>query len=403
MFRTIAYYSLQPVSAVRRGGSMLIAGGAMLTRVARIAACLLLFLSPAAGVRADKARPGLVQFSNGEVIEGKISLAPGKKLRIHDGDSFSMLTPEHVREIRFFPDKEKMERKWRFPEAGKTRKERFGKPYPVRYIHADVLLKGARRVSGHLYTTAIYVEGAERTHKVVLRAKQRGGEGTRFEDLVYPVRIAFMKPASETAGDIRLSVDVDGGSEAVTVCALTYVSLVRLEGRKTGKKNEFLLPSALGSAVFVAVKREHTVWVGWPGAADTRAASAVAEALDNVRDFFDEIELLGVCREGDANNIYSLLMLSRKGKTTLHATRTQPWRLGLWRWKEGEDGRLMLAGRNHFFRGITSRKNGETPWKRGKADQRVDDPSENVIPVVRLSPKMWNLALEDGIVVEIDE
>ena len=50
-----------------------------------------------------------------------------------------------VREIRLAPEREEMDRNWRFKEAGQTAKEYFGDPYPVRALNgADGAICAAR-------------------------------------------------------------------------------------------------------------------------------------------------------------------------------------------------------------------------------------------------------------------
>jgi hypothetical protein len=93
-----------------------------------------------------------------------------------------------------------------------------------------------------------------------------------------------------------------------------------------------------------------------------------------VRDFFDGRKLLGVWRDEATGELYTLAMLTRQGQTSLDAERSQPWRLEVFRWKEGEDQRLLLAGRGFFFRGILAK--GVPP------------------PPVRLSKELWDAKLQ---------
>jgi hypothetical protein len=312
-------------------------------------------------------------------MEGAIWGTPGIDLRIHDGTRLSVVSLDRVQEIRFAPEKEAMEQKWRFVEAGRTEKQKWGEPYPVRFVRATVLLGGGQTMSGHLYTSVLYVEQTNRTQKVVLDFKQRGKEGQRLEDLVYPVRVEFADKAGEVAGNIRVALGASYAGGEVEVAALTGNALVRLEGRRQ-ENGDFLLPPAFGERIFLGVRTPALIAAGWPSGGDTQTAVRVSEAMKNAQDFFDERQLLGVQRDSSEGNIYSLVMLSRKGATTLGGERTQPWRLVVWRWREDEGGRLMLAGVGYLFRGIMAR--GERP------------------PEVELSPAMWQAASgTNGVIV----
>ncbi|HXR08349.1 MAG TPA: hypothetical protein VN765_13515, partial [Candidatus Acidoferrum sp.] len=153
------------------------------------AALALLAAVPVAA--AQEPREGRVEFSDGTLVDGKISLTPGGSLKIETGPQIRVLDLDRVREIRLSPEKEEMDRKWRFKAAGQTAKEYFGEPYPVRSLQATVLLAGGESFTGHLYSTVLYVEGAENAQKVLLLSRQSGGEGQTFKDLVYPTRISF--------------------------------------------------------------------------------------------------------------------------------------------------------------------------------------------------------------------
>jgi len=317
---------------------------------------------------AQEPRPGLVQFSNGETVAGQISLTPGADLKVVNGTTLSTLTLDKVQEIRLAAEEETLEQKWRFPVAGQTRKEKWGAPYPVRHLRATVVLGNGQTVAGHLYTTVLYVEGPEKNQKIILEAKQRGQEGTTFQSLVYPASVRFTDAAVAPESRIRLQTGLTG-----TIVALTRGALVRLEA------NGDQLPSPLGAELFVAVQTATNIMVGWPRSERGEPAEnaeaitkAVRAALPDVRDFFDVLGLHGVWRDPVTGDVYSLMLLERRGATTLNAERSQPWRCEVWRWKfVDEEKKLLVAGRNYFFRGIVAR--GEPA------------------PAVTASLQLWNL------------
>lgn len=306
-----------------------------------------------AGLLAGPSRQGQVQYSNGDSATGALSLTPGSDLKIHTAEGIRTLSLDGVQEMTFAPEKENLEQKWRFVEAGRTQKERWGKPCPVRELRATLTLSGGAVLTGHLYTTVLYLEGAEQTTKVVLRAKDRGGEGQAFADLVYPVRIAFTDAVEARSSGSPLVMVVSNATELV---ALVPGSLVRLPAVREAHEGEFRLPRTAETNAFLAARTETAITVAWSVVADTRLVARLEPALVVAQDFFDSKVLLGVQRRGD--DLYTLLMLSCTRRTTLDAANSQPWRLEVWRWKDNGDT-VMLAGRGYFFRGIL--RPGATP------------------------------------------
>ena len=212
-----------------------------------------------------------------------------------------------------------------------------------------------------MYTTVLYVESTEKNQKVILDAKQRGQEGETFAALVYPASVKFTDAAVATEQTVRLQLGMPG-----EIVALTRGALVRLEAQ--GDR----LPSPLGAELFVGVKNATGITVGWPAENDEKLTGLVRAALPDVRDFFDVLGLHGVWRDPKTGDVYSLMLLERRGATTLNAERSQPWRCEIWRWKfQDEEQKLMVAGRNYFFRDIVAR----------------GAPA----PALTTSPKLWNL------------
>lgn len=320
------------------------------------------------GVTAASAqeRAGKIEFSDSNVLSGVISLTPGSVLKIEADPAIRVLAFDRVREIRFAPEKEEMERAWRFKEAGQTAKEFFGDPYPVRHLAATVTLSTGEKISGHLYTTVLYVADGDNVQKVILLAKQRGKESDTFQQLVYPKVISF---GDSTATTATVKLKLSGLGEKPEVVAVTRGGLVRLEAKHSGGPGELDMPSPLGQAFFVAAKNGQTILTGWPKVSDEKITALVRSAMTNSEDFFDDRQVLGAVEDQTNSEIYSLVFAIRKGKT--HGTSNQSWRLELYRWKVDEDQHLMLAGQNYFFRGTT--------------------PKNQSPPAVELSDKLWNL------------
>jgi len=317
---------------------------------------LRLFLLPglfALAASAAWARPGIVEFSDGKSVAGNITLTPGKQIQVLAGEQQRAFGLEQVREMRFAPAEEAMERKWRFIEAGKPMKEFTGQPFPVRHVRATMTLSDGSTFQGHLLTTVLYVEAKEGTQKVILYAKQRGEEGQTLAQLVYPTLVRFTDEAAKSAAELKLVMKVPDGSEVV---GATIGSTVVLPVKAAGNPGEFALTAPLGEDFLLGYRQGNEIVVGWPKGADEKVVARVREGVGDAEDFFDGKQLLGAFHDAAAGNVYSLMLLSRQRHTTMGGAKTQPWRVSVWRWKyEPESNQLMLAGRCDMFRDIIGR------------------------------------------------
>ena len=326
------------------------------------------------------ARPGVIEFSDGKSLEGNITLTPGKQLQLLDGAQQRGLGLERVREIRIAPEEETMERAWRFLEAGKPAKEFTGPPYPVRHVKATVVLADGATVRGHLFTTVLYIEGREETRKVILYAKQRGAEGQTLAQLSYPSLVRFTDAVAPGEARVRVTLRLPGLGHATELMGLTLGSLVSLAAHPTGQPAEYDMTAPLGEPVLLGCQTGHEIIMGWSNAAPAKVVARIKEGVNDAEDFFDGKELLGVYDDEPAGNVYSLMLLSRRGATTLGGDKTQPWRVSVWRWKyDPETNQLMLAGRGDLFRGIL-----------GRGD---------ALPTVRTSEKLWQPKIDGQTIV----
>lgn len=339
---------------------------------------LAIVVSCPAAFAEGPARPGKVDFSDGSALVGNVSLTPGSEMKLHLDNQVRTLAFDQVRELLFEPERESLEQAYRFPDAGKAIRVAEGKPFPVRFLKTTVSLAGGDTLVGHLYTTVLYIETGENAKKVILLAKQRGKEGEALKDLVYPSKISFEVPGAPPGGVARLKLKLPEINSASEVVALTLGALDRIEAKPAGGTGEYTLPSAPGGEFFLAAKNGGRVIVSWPRGGDEKVSALVKSSMPNSEDFFDDRKILGVYHDEPKGLIYSLILASRKGKTTLEEARSQPWRLELYRWKLDDDGsRVMLAGKGYFFRGI--------------------DAKHETVPVVEVSDRLWHVKRQDGV------
>ena len=299
----------------------------------------------------SQAWAGHVEWSDGRRQEGTLRAGPNGTVRLHDGARVREWPLERVSRVVFRPEQERLERAWRFAEAGQTRKEEWGDPFPVAELAADVWLADGGRVGGHLLSTVVYLETAEGAEKIVVKHKLRGLPGEGIEALVYPAELVF---GAAEAGGGTATVRLAGSPP----CKLAAVSRETMNTADVTPAADGVWRVALeGGDAVVALRAAERIRVGWRGACDAAVTARIVRGLADLKDFFDGRELLACAADpADATVCHTLLLLHRKGATTLAAKASRPWRLEVWRWRLGGDDDISAARRAVLFRGIRAAK-----------------------------------------------
>jgi hypothetical protein len=362
-----------------------------------------------------------VYFSDGKVLTGKISLTPGRTFKLNIPKAGKLKTTdmvtgedvqygkvrrfgfEPVREIRFYPEKEEMRRKWKFIEQTKydektakadyspAAKAYSGRPYPLRYLAATVIFNSGESLQGHLYTTTVYLGTEEKTHRLILRSKQRGKEGTTLDELVYVRKIKLLDEGMHIAPEVTVKfTDMCFGPKDA-VQAVTKESLTPIPTKVTDSNDTCVVESAFGEKFYLAVRKDGKYIVGWPEEQDKELFALAEDHLKRHRDFYNNKELLGVVKSEDDREVLTLVNLRRKVAPTHFGaiggewdkklgTVVEPWRLSIWRWKYDKANReLILSARGTFFRVILLPK----------------EPTPEVI----ISEKLWQLQQKNDVVI----
>jgi len=392
-----------------------------------------------ASQKKSRARVAAVYFSDGKVLTGKISLTPGRSFKLNIPKAGKLKTTdmvtgedvqygkvrrftfEPVREIRFYPEKEEMRRNWKFIETTKynektgeadyspAAKAYSGKPYPLRYLAATVIFNSDESLQGHLYTATVYLKTKGKTYRLVLRSKQRGGQGTTLDELVYVRRIKLLDEGKNIAAKVTVKFsDMRFGPEDA-VQAVTKESLTPIPTKMTGSDDTCVVESAFGEEFYLAVRKDGKYIVGWPPPATSggrpkeqnkQLFALARDHLKRQRDFYNDKKLLGVLTPAsdkrgqaseDGKEVLTLVSLRRKVAPTHFGeiggewdkelgTVVEPWRLSIWRWKyDRVNQELILSSRGTFFRIILL--------------------PENPTPEVVISEELWQLRQKDDIVI----
>ncbi|MCK4628058.1 MAG: hypothetical protein KAT56_03585, partial [Sedimentisphaerales bacterium] len=225
--------------------------------------------------------------------------------------------------------------------------------------------------------------GTVQRHKLIVKSKQRGKQGTALNDLVYVRRIKLLEKGKEIAAKITVKFLDMRFDPNDAIQAVTRESLTPVPTKKTDKNDTFIVESTFGEEFYLAARQEGRYIVGWPGQQNDKLFALAKNHLKRQRDFYNDRKLLGVLEDKKNKEILTLVSLRRKVAPTHFgdvggewdrdlATVVEPWRLSIWQWKYDEKNQeLILSARGTFFRVIF----------------QTDTPT----PTVVTSEKLWNI------------
>jgi hypothetical protein len=287
-------------------------------------------------------RAGVVEFSDGHKLSGDLTLSPGKKLRIFTETAPVDVALEEVKEMRFIVEKEEMREGFYFPNAGQATQAKTGEVYPVRNFQTEITLADGRKLTGHLFTTMLFVETEDDKQKVLLDSKITGVDKEKMADLIYPSAVRFDAP--DAAGrSVRIDLSKAGFTPKVVPVVVIEPDLAQPPVTPDGVK-AWILPTPDPAKVLFAVDAADGIHVAWPATeADAPTQDAVKTGLAAMHDFFDSRELLGCFAEGD--DVYALVLLKRVAETYDEPGKV-PWSVVFLHWKyDGEQKKVALLNR----------------------------------------------------------
>lgn len=290
--------------------------------------------------------PG-VTFSDGSVILGEVRMVPGAELRFHDGANFRTLEAKQIQEIRLQPTSERLVRAFAMPEPGKAIRVESGDPYPLRELAVIIGLTNGESLRGHLYATAVLVALDDEDRKVFLPAKQQGAPGTTLASLLYPQRVVLAHNAEATRDPARIRIA--GAAKIEAIGMVTRDTLAPLDVVREGDlwRSEALF----GSSPYVAIQTVDAVHVGWDGD-EPDLHQRLTKGLAEIRDYYDEKQLIAVRAIPGTSQVDSLMRLVRRGPGTDGPRK--PWHVEVWRWvvDDSDPSHLLFSARGALLRGL---------------------------------------------------
>ena len=153
------------------------------------------------GVRKD-AVPGYVELSTGAKVPGRLFTTRAKRVKIFNlqKEVYEYVPVPAIRKIETVIEWERMEKEWRFKEAGSSEKVYTGRSYPARKFAYRLTLLGGHTITGHILGQPLYLAREGKTDRFVLHDRQKGPLDTTLEDLVYIRSVVLGQEAYEEVG-----------------------------------------------------------------------------------------------------------------------------------------------------------------------------------------------------------
>jgi hypothetical protein len=145
--------------------------------------------------------PGCAELSDGRKLPGRIYTTRGKYLKIYNLDRqvYEYVPVPAIRQIEVTVQWERMDKEWRFKEAGNPDKIYTGREYPVRMLAWTLTLRNDHKITGHILGQPLYVSEGGRAERFILHQRDKGEMGQTLKDLVYMKRVNLGPEAYEQA------------------------------------------------------------------------------------------------------------------------------------------------------------------------------------------------------------
>ena len=150
--------------------------------------------------RADGV-PGYVEISTGLKVPGRIYTTRAKRLKIYNLERkmYEYVPVAACKRIEAVLEWERLDKEWRFKEAGNTEKVYTGRSYPLRMLSWRLTLLNDHQIVGHILGQPLYAEHNRKAERFILHQRDKGEMGATLESLVYVRRVEFGAEAYDKA------------------------------------------------------------------------------------------------------------------------------------------------------------------------------------------------------------
>jgi len=250
----------------------------------------------------------VVTLSKGEKVEGRFSLAEGKKLEVFDTRLKTLVTidPAEVARITVTVESEKLEQGWMWKEEGNHDKVKLPFHYPIRKLETAVTLVSGEVVRGHA-TTVFYLETEADPdgRRFFLLADQKGEKEQKLDDLVYVKEVVLPERAVGNAKLLTFKTKVPAAAVSLEREASFEAPLA---GLLSGRYDLYLFPKE-------ASDTPAKVRYGLTGKPlDKATLEKVEKTVASTEEFFTRKVVAAATKDGEVVRI--LVELSRVEETS---------------------------------------------------------------------------------------
>jgi len=145
------------------------------------------------GVARKDAVPGYVELSTGLKVPGWIYTTRAARIKIYNlrREVYEYVPVPALKRIETTVQWERMDKEWRFKEAGNPEKIYSGREYPVRKVAYTLTLRNDHKIYGHILGAPLYVDHNGKVERFILHDRDKGPVGSPLADLKYIKRVEF--------------------------------------------------------------------------------------------------------------------------------------------------------------------------------------------------------------------
>ena len=146
------------------------------------------------GVSGRKdAVPGYIEVSTGLKVPGRIFTTRGKRLKIFNlrREVYEYVPVPALTRIDAVVEWERLDKEWRFKEAGNPEKVYTGRSYAVRMLAWKLTLRNGHEITGHILGQPLYVEHNGKVERFLLHQRDKGPIGSELKDLICIKSVEF--------------------------------------------------------------------------------------------------------------------------------------------------------------------------------------------------------------------
>jgi hypothetical protein len=157
----------------------------------------------AGGSNRRDAVPGYLELSSGLKVPGHIFTTRAARLKIYniDREMYEYVPVPVLKSIDAQVEWERMDKEWRFKEAGNPEKVYSGRECPVRKVCYVLTLLNDHKIRGHILGQPLYVAHNDKADRFLLHDRDKGAMGQTLADIPYIKHVELGPEAYNQAVD----------------------------------------------------------------------------------------------------------------------------------------------------------------------------------------------------------